>query len=122
MHGQIEAVVVPLHLRAVERAGAAFDSDAAAGGTLPGLVVDAFLEEQQIDAAVGGGLERRAPAGRSAGVATGLLLPPLDGLGLLLRAPRLEQRIDQLEQASDSQPEPVEPAEARELPRAVDAA
>ena len=90
--------VAPLHLRAVERAGAAFDPDAAAGRALPGLVVDAFLEEQQVDTPVGGRLERRAPAGGSAGVAAGLLLPPLDRLGLLLRAPGLEQRLDQLEQ------------------------
>ena len=90
--------VAPLHLRAVERAGPAFDPDAAAGRALPGLVVDAFLEEQQVDTPVGGRLERRAPAGGSAGVAAGLLLPPLDRLGLLLRAPGLEQRLDQLEQ------------------------
>src|SRR3954471_5496989 len=98
VHGQVETVVSPLHLRPVERAGAAFDPDAAAGRALPGLVVDAFLEEQQIDAAVGSRLERRAPAGGSAGVAAGLLPPALDGLGLLLAAPRLEQRLDQLEQ------------------------
>ena len=98
VHGQVEAVVALLHLRAVERAGAALEPDPAAGRALPRLVVGALLEEQQVDAAVGGGLERRAPAGGRAGVAAGLLLPALDGLGLLLAAPRLEQRLDQLEQ------------------------
>src|SRR6185503_4573243 len=98
VHGQVETVVAVLHLRAVKRAGAAFDPDAAARRALPGLVVDALLEEEQVDAAVRGRLERRAPAGRGTGVAAGLLLPALDGLGLLLAAPRLEQRLDQLEQ------------------------
>ena len=96
--GEVETVLALLHLRPVERAGAALDPDAAAGRALPGLVVDALLEEQQVDTAVGGRLERRAPAGGCAGVAAGLLLPALDGLGLLLAAPRLEQRLDELEQ------------------------
>ena len=98
VHGEVETVFAPLHLRAVERAGAAFDPDAAAGRALPGLVVDALLEEEQVDTAVRGRLEGRAPAGGGAGVAAGLLLPALDDLGLLLAAPRLEQRLDELEQ------------------------
>src|SRR4029078_4868573 len=43
-----------------------------------------------------GRLERRAPPGRRAGVAAGTLLPALDHLGLLLAAPRLQQRPDPL--------------------------
>ena len=55
--------------------------------------VDAFLEEQQLDAAVGGRLERPAPAGSSAGVATGLLLPRARRPWSPAPAPRLEQRL-----------------------------
>src|SRR5580765_832250 len=61
-------------------------------------MVGALLEEEQLDTAVRRRLEGLAPAGGRAGIPAGLLLPALDDLGLLLAAPRLQQRLDELEQ------------------------
>ena len=58
--GEIEPALVRLEARAVERAFAVRGIDAAAGGALERLAVDAVLEEQHFDAAA-----RRPPACRS---------------------------------------------------------
>src|SRR5207247_8436689 len=54
--GEVEAVVAGLHLSPVERAATPLDRDAPAGWALRGLVVDAVLVEEQLDARVRGGL------------------------------------------------------------------
>src|ERR671937_2242917 len=92
--GEIEPGVVRLHPRAVERARAAVAAEPSAGGTLPGGAVRAVLEEKELDAAVGGRLQRLRPARGGAAVAPGLLLPALERLGLLLGAPALKHRLD----------------------------
>src|SRR5919109_1368983 len=90
VHGEVEAVVRPLHARAVERALAVLDGDSPAARTARGCVAGAFLEEEQVDAPVRGGLERLLPAGRRAPVPSRFLSPALERTRLLLGAPVLE--------------------------------
>src|SRR5262249_50460104 len=96
--GQVEAVVSGLHLRPVERARPAFSAHAPAARALPGRVIRALLEEQQLDPGVRGRLERVGPARRRSAAATRLLAPALGGSSLLLRVPVLEDRLRHLEQ------------------------
>src|SRR5215831_2740114 len=98
VQGEIEPVAALLHLRPVERAVPRLGGDPAASGALPGLVLRAVLEEEQLDPTVGGRLQRLRPAGGCASVPARSLPPALDRRRLLLRAPSLEQRLDRLQE------------------------
>src|SRR5581483_2638514 len=95
---EIEPVAPRLELGPVERALAGLEGEPAACRAAPGRAIHSVLVEQQLDAAVGGRLERLGPAGRGASVAAGLLLPALERLALLLVAPLLEDRPDERQQ------------------------
>src|SRR4051794_2807118 len=98
VHREVEPVVAPLGLRAIERALAAASRDPAAGGTLPRFVLRPVLVEEHVDPGVGGRLERLGPPGRRALAATRALAPALDQSRLLGGARLLEDRARQLEQ------------------------
>src|SRR5919202_1079023 len=95
---EIEPLVRMFHARAVERALAVVDRDAAATGAAGRGVVDAFLEEQEVDATVGSGLERLRPAGRRAAVAACFLAPALERRRLLLAPPAFEHGCGHLQE------------------------
>ena len=101
-HGEVETLGARLHPPPVQRALPVAESGAPAGRTLPGLVVDAVLEEEHADASVGGGLEGVRPAGRRSTVAPGLFEPSLDGLRLSIGMRTVEQRCYQVEQLGGS--------------------
>src|SRR5688500_10342956 len=90
MHSEGEPLRAGVHRRAVERAATALDAHAAAGGALPGFALDAGLEQEEVDAAVRGGLERARPARGGAAVATRLLAPACEYPRLVLRSLALE--------------------------------
>ena len=98
VHSEVETVVALLGLGAVERAPAACRGQPPARRALPGLVLDAFLVEQDARPSVGGGLERLGPAGRGSLSATGRLSPALEHLFLLASARLVEDRRGQLVQ------------------------
>src|SRR5207244_4308946 len=102
VHCEVEPVLALLHARAVQRTRPTLRGETPARRALPGMVVGPVLEEQQLDAPVGGGLERLPPAGGGTTVATRRLAPALDRGGLLLSPPALEQRPDDLQQLSRS--------------------
>ena len=56
--------------------------------------------EQELDAPVGSGFERFRPAGGAEGVLAHFLAPTLDGLGLLGRAPLVDERLHDLTELS----------------------
>src|SRR3954452_16122403 len=96
--GEVEAILPLLELRSVERACPAFRGGAPAGRALPRRAVCPFLDEQQLDAAIGGCLECLLPAGRGPPVAAGLLLPALRCDAFLSRVPLVHERLHRLEQ------------------------
>src|SRR5205807_5374497 len=69
-----------------------------AGRTAKRWMVDALLEEQQLDATVRSGLERPRPAGRGAAVPARLFAPVSEHLGLVLCLRTSKDRRDGLEQ------------------------
>src|SRR3954470_18316595 len=96
--GEVETVVALLHLRAVERTRAALGADPPAARALPGVPVDALLEQEQLHARVGGRLQGVGPAGRRPRPTPRLLAPALRRLALLLGMPLLEDRPRRFEQ------------------------
>src|SRR5918911_1508333 len=96
VHGEVEALVAPLHLGAVERAPAALDAHASARRALACRVLDAFLEDEALDPPVRGGLERHLPPRRGAAVPAGLLAPALDDLLLAAFPPAVQHRLREL--------------------------
>src|SRR5204863_295817 len=95
---EVETIVAFLHLRPVERTRATVGPDPTATRALPRRPFGPLLEEQQIDARVGGGLEGVRPAGGRTSAATRFLPPALDCLLLLLGLPFLEDRPSGVEQ------------------------
>src|SRR5919108_993610 len=96
--GQVEPVLGDLHLRPVERALGLLGRDAPAPGTTPRGAARSLLEEENLDAPVGGRLQRGRPARRRAAVPACLLAPALDDLALALGPPALEHRLREPEQ------------------------
>ena len=98
VHGEVDAVRTRLQPGRVERAGAVLRLRATARRALVRKPRGAFLEQEQLDAAVRRGLERLVPAGCGTAAPARLLLPALER-GRLLREPRLlEERQRELEQ------------------------
>src|SRR5205085_4636977 len=85
-----------------EWARAALGADSAALRALEGRPVGAVLEEQQLDAAVRGGLQCRRPPARRARAAAGFLTPALGRLLLPLGMRVLEDRSSRIEQLGRS--------------------
>src|SRR5439155_13029685 len=79
---QVEAVVAGLERRPVERALAVLGRGAGALRALPRPPAGALLEEEGLDASVGGALERLRPAGCGPAAAARLLAPALERLAL----------------------------------------
>ena len=88
--GEIEARVGSLERRSVERAAPVRRLRATACGADVGRPVGAVLHEQELDAAVGRGLQRLLPAGRGAAVPRGLLPPAREQLLLPAGTPLVE--------------------------------
>src|SRR5207253_3134107 len=89
---EVESVLAALEPVAVERARAVVGRRATALRALERLAVRALLDEQELDAPVGGGLERVLPAAHGAAVPPALLLPAGHGFRLLTRAGPVEMR------------------------------
>src|SRR5207247_4390188 len=83
---------------AVERASTVGRRPAPALRALVRHAIGALLDEQHLDATVGGGLERLLPTGGRAAVPPRLLLPALDRLALGAPTRTLEVRPCDLEQ------------------------
>src|ERR671918_1501472 len=64
--GEVEALRARLHPGAVERAAAVVRARAAAARALEGVAIRPVLVQEDLNAAVGGGLEHVLPAGRRA--------------------------------------------------------
>src|SRR5207244_13623338 len=90
---EVEPVVATLEPRAVDGALARLGRGTAALRALPGRSMGVLLEEERLDASVGGRLERLAPAGRRPPAAAGLLAPALDLLALTSRPGLLEHGL-----------------------------
>ena len=96
--GEVEARVVRLEGRAVERALASLERRAPALRALVRRLVRSLLVQEQLDARVGGRRQRLRPARRGAAVRAGLLAPTLERLVLVGGLGFLEQRLNELEQ------------------------
>jgi hypothetical protein len=97
MHRHVEPVIAALHRRSVERAAAVRHLGAPARRALVRRLVDAVLDEEQFDTAVGGSLERLLPTGRRAPIPARLFAPAVEQLRLLAAPPAVDHRTSRLE-------------------------